>query len=231
MRSSVGNRLRLLLLPTVSQPPLHYASLLVGDIRYDALEFSAAGLSLSRMEVERTGLRALRRGDECEATLSLGGAAWEERYDVVLRLAARGPGHVGFAFVTLPPPARRLLGRVPEGRGANGPDDEIATFEDPRFEGAPWGRRLAPFAFARLAEQDGASRRLALSASATVFALTQRRNRDNGLRPEATAPRPLPAGVLQLGTQEHPVLPPSALFAYGAALLAVLAVFWAVVFG
>lgn len=209
----------------MSPSPLHYASLLVGDTRYDALEFSAAGLSLSRSEVERTGLGALRRGDECEATLYLGGAAWEAHYAVALRLAGRGPGHVGFAFVTLPPPARRLLEQLPVDRTVEGPGDDTSS------EDAPWDGWPAPFAFARLLEREASPRRLALSASAAVFALTQRRNRDNGLRPKAPAPRPLPAGALQLGARESQALPPVLLVVYGAALLTVLAAFWAVVFG
>src|SRR6056297_227884 len=92
----------------------HYARLFVGDVRYDAVEFSAAGLSLARWAARRGRLGTLQRGEECEATLCLGGLGWEESYEVTVRFAVRGPSHLGLALVVLPAAARERLSQEAE---------------------------------------------------------------------------------------------------------------------
>lgn len=196
-----------------------YAGLLLGGVRHDALEFSAAGLSLTLPVVEEAGLHHLRRGDEREVTLCVGGAGWQEEYDVVLRMASRGPAHVGFAFVLLPPPARRVLERYEashRGTGAwSGEDAPNNVFAD--ASGEP-----APFAFARLVEPNKASRRFILSISEAVFALTRLRaqHRPGG---ETHTQEALPVRPNQRSRSEGGGdLSASTLLVYAAALLAVL---------
>lgn len=190
-----------------------YAGLLVDDVRHDALEFSASGLSLSLSVVAEAGLQHLRRGEECPVTLCVGGAGWQEAYDVVLRLAACGPAHIGFAFVLLPPPARRVLERHEASRG------EAEAWPD---EDGPGGLFAdvdpAPFAFARLAEPGTASRRFILSISEAVFALTR-------LRKQASPP----AESTREGAPPEPSRPEDAhalsastVLVWATALLAVL---------
>ena len=205
-------------------PPLRYplyAGILVGDVRHDALEFSAAGMSLTLPVLEDAGLDHLRRGDECAVVLCVGGAGWQEEYDVVLRLAARGTSIAGFAFVGLPPLARVVLER--HEAGYDGPDgsawgDDAA---DDVFGGA-----AAPFAFARLAEPAQVSRRFILAISETVFALTQRRNRP----PSASEP---PADMPPVRRQ-RPVsstTPAGTALVYALALVAVLLIVAVMTFG
>ncbi len=91
-----------------------------------------AGVSLPRA---RFRAEALRRGGEREATLLLVGPSGEEAYDVTVRLAARRPRHVEFAFVRLPPPVRRVLLEVGPIRPLEAPPRR-ATAE------APLPRRL-----------------------------------------------------------------------------------------
>ena len=193
------------LLPAASSfvSPLRYplyAGLLVGDVRHDALEFSAAGMSLTLAVVERAGLQHLRRGDECEVVLCVGGAGWQEEYDVVLRLAVRGKELAGFAFVQLPPLARVVLERH-EASHSGAEDSWGDDASDAVFEG-----EAAPFAFARLAEPTESSRRFILSISELVFALTQQRKpppsspdapaeKPPPIRPKRTSPPPADATV------------------------------------
>ena len=156
-----------------------YAGLLVGDVRHDALEFSAAGMSLTLPVVESAGLGDLRRGDERAVVLCIGGADWEEEYNVVLRLAARSQTVVGFAFVGLPPLARAMLEQT---------EEEEAPWVDDVFEVS-----VAPFAFARLTEPAETSRRFILSISEVVFALTQRRQVTVPSTAASVDPSPVPS--------------------------------------
>lgn len=204
------------------QDSLHYASLLIDGQRYDTIEFSAAGLSFARAVVEASELNVLQRGDECAATLCLGGEGWREVYSVVLRLAARGPAHLGFAFVALPPAARRLLEQPsvdPEGADPAGSADS-----------SPWGGGPAPFSFARLIECAAPARRFILPESETVFAHTQVRHEENGLRvaPPSEQP-PQPRAPSRTGRVKEPSLPFPVVLAYGVALLVVAALCWAVI--
>lgn len=196
----------------------YYASLLIGGRRYDTIEFSAAGLSFARAAVEASELGALQRGDECTATLCLGGEGWKEVYSVVLRLAARGPAHLGFAFVTVPSAARRLLEQAADDRdeaGASG--------------ASPWGDGPAPFAFARLVEPEAPARRFVLPASEEVFAHTKERHEKNGPQAASLGDAPPPIGVASGSVSvKSPRLPFAALLAYGIAFLAVAVLFWVV---
>lgn len=194
----------------IAVPPLRYplyAGLLVDEDRHEALEFSAAGMSLTRPMLEQAGLGHLRRGDECAVVLCVGGAGWEERYDVVLRLAALGDVVAGFAFVGLPPLARVVLERHEGGS---------ASWDDASDE--PIVGASAPFAFARLAEPPENSRRFILSISELVFALTQRRQAS----PVAEAP-----AVLNRRNRSHAAptaTPAGTTFVYGLAALALLCI-------
>ncbi len=217
--------------PPVS--PLRYpldAGLLTEDARYDALEFSAAGLSLAIPAVEGMGLQHLRRGDECAVTLYVAGADWQEEYDVVLRLAARGPIHVGFAFVALPPPARRLLERYEAGHKGSetwiGDDASDGLFSS-EFDGP------APFAFARLVEPRGAPRRFILPISAAVFTLTQARKQS---RPPSESPADFPSPVRRVYEDPPPSarvesVPASTVLVCAVALLVLLALAALMLFG
>lgn len=207
-------------------PPLRYplyAGLLVGDVRHDALEFSAAGMSLAVPMMEKAGLHHLRRGDECEAVLCIGGAGWQEEYDVVLRLAVRGPAIAGFAFVGLPPLARLVLerheanpGSAEEAWGDDAPDDLFAG-------------GTAPFAFARLAEPAETSRRFILSISEAVFALTQRRNQPD---PPPNAPAdPPPAPSVRPRRRPSTTTAAGTALVYAVALLALLLIVVVMTFG
>lgn len=206
------------------QGPPQYAALLFEGARYETIEFSAAGVSFARSTVEATVLSTFRRGGECEGTLCLGGTGWEEEYAVVLRLATHGPTHLGFAFSTLPPAARRLLG--------------TAVPEDVPAGASPWGGRPAPFAFARLLEREAPARRFVLPVSKSVFALTEPRHQKNGrcrfdraVREPAPRPTALPAPADGAAMQEPASVSPGAWCVYGAAFLVTVMVFWAVVVG
>lgn len=205
---------------TASGPP-QYARLFVGDARYDAVEFSAAGLSLARWAARRGALATLVRGDECAATLCLGGLGWEESYEVVVRFAVRGPSHLGLAFVALPPEARQ---RLSQEREEDDLDDDLGS------AGLGHARR-APFAFARLAEPDTPGRRLILSASAAVLALTNSRSRDNG-----AGSKPADASLTsdarpESSEQNEAQGRAGTVFVYGIALFALLVVLLGVLFG
>lgn len=201
------------------QDRLYFASLLIGGRRYDTIEFSAAGLSFARASVEASELGALQRGDECAATLCLGGEGWKEVYSVVLRLAARGPAHLGFAFVTVPPAARRLL------------EQTAADRDDLGDSGAsPWADGPAPFTFARLVEPEAPTRRFILPASEEVFAHTKERHEKNGPQAASLWEAPPPVGVAAGSMSvKSPLLPLAVLLAYGVAFLAVVVLFWVVV--
>lgn len=99
------------------------------------LECSVAGISLSQAACHSLVLGTMQRGDERAATLVLEGPDGEEAYEVTLRLAARGPAHVEFAFVTVPPLVRSLLEQVGPIRAAEGG----GSFEAPE---SPPPRRL-----------------------------------------------------------------------------------------
>lgn len=207
-------------------PPLRYplyAGLLVGDVRHDALEFSAAGMSLAVPVMEKAGLHHLRRGDECEVVFCIGGAGWQEEYDVVLRLAVRGPAIAGFAFVGLPPLARLVLERHEANPGSAGEawGDEAP---DDLFAGG-----TAPFAFARLAEPTATSRRFILSISETVFALTQRRNQPDP--PYSASDRPKDASPVRRHRPVSTTTPAGTALVYALAVLAVLLVAAVMTFG
>lgn len=205
---------------TASGPP-QYARLFVGDARYDAVEFSAAGLSLARWAARRGALATLVRGEECAATLCLGGLGWEESYEVVVRFAVRGPSHLGLAFVALPPEARRRLSQERE-------DDDLD--DDLGSAGLGHARR-APLAFARLAEPDTPGRRLILSASAAVLALTNSRSQDNGTESKAADPPLASAARLEVPPPDETPSRGGILFVYGLALFALLVVLLGVLFG
>lgn len=193
-------------------------------MHYEAIEFSAAGLSLARWAVRRGKLGTLTRGDECEATLCLGGLGWEETYDVVLRFAVRGPKHLGLAFVTLPPAARQRLSQTEE------PSDEDET-EDIVPGDEPGPARHAPFAFARLMDKREPARRLILPASASVFTHTLARSRDNGSAFAAGALPPM--NVLQRSAASSHAghgRPAGTLFVYSVALFAIIVLILGVLF-
>lgn len=161
-------------------PPLRAALLIEGE-RHDALECSAAGVSLPRAALPGD---TMQRGDECPATLFLSGPGGEEAHEVTVRLAAHGPRHVEFAFVALPPSARRVLGE----RGAPGSRGEDLSSEHTPGEPLP--------------------RRLMLHVSAAVAEVTRGR-RPQAERPEAasavttrptSAQEALPVAVLLLVT-------------------------------
>ena len=168
-------------MPFLQPVPSLRASLLIGGERHDALECSSAGVSLPRAALPGD---AMQRGDERPATLFLDEPGGEEVYEVMVRLAAHGPRHVEFAFVVLPPDARRTL----EEMGSPGPRGE-----EPSGERAP-GEPPLP-------------RRLMLHVSAAVAEATQSR-RPSTERPDtpAAATRPvsaeeaMPVAVLLLVT-------------------------------
>ena len=167
------------------------------------IEFSPAGVTVPRTALEAQGLSALRRGEPCPATLQVFG----EMYGVVLRLAARTPLHVEFAFVSLAPQARRAL----EHYAAQPVAEPVGTE-------LPGPMALA---FARLTESVvPAGRRLALAESEEVLALTIERKR--GKRGKKPAPaKEAPAIPVAL----HPdviTITGRELLAYAVALLAVL---------
>lgn len=205
-----------------SGPP-HYARLFVGDVRYDAVEFSAAGLSLARWAARRGKLGTLERGEECAATLCLGGLGWEESYEVTVRFAVRGPSHLGLAFVALPPGARQRLSQ----------EAEESDLDDVLGDAGLGHARQAPFAFARLAddEKETPGRRLILSASAAVLALTRSRSEDNGTGSKSVDDGLASAARLESPASDEVQSRAGTLFVYGIALFALLVVFLGVVFG
>lgn len=211
----------------VSSPGFpQYARLLIGDIHYEAIEFSAAGLSLARWAVRSGKLSALSRGDECEATLYLGGLGWEETYAVVLRFAVRGTKHLGLAFVALPPAARQRLMQT-----QTPPDETESDEASPPSEPGP--ARHVPLAFARLVEDREPARRLILPTSASVLSHTLARSRDNGSSARAAiGPPPLDAlrGAPAMSYASHG-RPAGTLFVYGVALFAVVVLLLGVLFG
>jgi hypothetical protein len=201
-------------------------------VRYDAVEFSAAGLSLARWAARRGRLGTLQRGEECEATLCLGGLGWEESYEVTIRFAVRGPSHLGLAFVVLPSAARRRLSGKPDEADPDEADSD--DFEDDNFEDAGRGHaRQAPFAFARLVddEKETPGRRLILSASAAVLALTRSRSRDNGTGSKSADDALASAARLESPAPDEAQSRGGTLFVYGIALFALLVVFLGAVFG
>jgi hypothetical protein len=201
-----------------------YARLFVGDVHYEAIEFSAAGVSLARWAVRSGKLSALSRGDECEATLCLGGLGWEESYAVVLRFAVRGPKHLGLAFASLPPTARQRLMQTP-------PDEIDPNEASP--PGEPGPPRHVPFSFARLMEDREPVRRLVLPTSASVLSHTLARSRDNGSSACASVGPP-PLDVLRRAPARSYAShgrPAGTLFVYGVALFAVVTLLLGVLFG
>lgn len=132
------------------------------------LECSVAGVSLAESACHSLVLGAMQRGEDHPATLVLSSPENEEAYEVTIRLAARGPAHVEFALVTLPAPARHLL-------GAQGPIR------------AP--DREAPYRGSREKPDAPPHRRLMLSLSAAVAEITRRRRSQNA-PPEAPSVAP-----------------------------------------
>lgn len=200
-----------------------YARLLIGDVHYEAVEFSAAGLSLHRWAARKGKLGTFTRGDECDATLCIGGLGWEEMYDVVLRFAVRGPKHLGLAFVSLPPVARQVLMRTQD-------ESEVEdSMPDDKFGYAS----RVPFAFGKLLDERAPQRRLILSTSASVFTHTLARSRENGVPPQrGGAPPPVDmrrysARASYAGRSR----PAGTLFVYGVALFAVVVLLLGVLFG
>ena len=193
--------------PPAPQPSSR-VRLFIEGVRHDVIEFSPAGVTLPRTVLDAQGLSALRRGEPCPATLQVFG----EMYGVVLRLAARTPLHVEFAFVSLAPQARRALDHYASRPPA--PPEPVPA--------RPAGSELPkPFAlaFARLAEVAvPVGRRLVLADSQAVYAKTveRRREPEGGLVPvvEPTTSAAAEPDMLTLTGRE--------LLAYATALLAVL---------
>lgn len=149
--------------PPAPQPsPVH---LFIEGTRHDVLEYSPSGVSLPRTALDAPGLRELRRGEPCPGTLQIFG----EMYGVVLRLAARGPHHTEFAFVSLPPQAQRALEHYASASAA----DSFAPSPSADVE-LPGPIALA---FARLADAARPERRLVLPESESVYAATMARRR------------------------------------------------------
>lgn len=190
--------------PPAPQPSSR-VRLFVEGVRHDVIEFSPAGVTVPRTALEVQGLGALRRGEPCPATLQVFG----EMYGVVLRLAARTPLHVEFAFVSLAPQARRALEHYAT---------EEAVAERLDSEAAAELPKPMALAFARLTESVlPAGRRLALADSEGVLALTVERKRKQAGEAVEAAPEafvvPDPDTITITGRE---------LLAYGVALLAVL---------
>lgn len=195
-------------------------------MHYEAVEFSAAGLSLHRWAVRKGLFSTLARGDECEATLCIGGLGWEEMYDVVLRFAVRGPKHLGLAFVALPPAARQRLLRT------QATLDEVEGDDLDSDDKSGYAWRL-PFAFGKLMDERPPQRRLVLSTSASVFTHTLARSRENGFtsqRADALPPIDTRRRIVQTSYANHH-RPAGMLFVYGVLLFAVVVLLLGVLFG
>lgn len=194
-------------MPVPSAPqPSSRVCLFIEGVRHNAIEFSPAGVTLARTSVEAQELDALRRGTPCSATLQVYG----EMYGVVLRLAAQGPLHIEFAFVSLAPQARRAL----EHYAAQVPEPE-----DPASAGAELPVPMA-LAFARLASSIvPQGRRMILPESETVYALTVDRR---GAPEPVVEPSSAPSRTVTASDPDVITLAGRELLAYGIALLAIL---------
>lgn len=198
------------------QPPSR-VGLFLGGLRYEVTEYSSAGLTLHRTALDASGLGSLRRGEPCPATLQVFG----EMYAVTLRLAAQGPLHVEFAFVSLAAQARGALEHYAR------PDDvESEAFEPLDMEEAVSGTELPgpmALAFSRLAEPSivPAGRRFIIPESKKVYAVTLERQAAPHPEPEAE-PESLPEldAMAPLG---EPSFGPRETFAYGITFIIAVA--------
>lgn len=189
-------------------------------MRHDVLEYSPSGVSLPRTALDAPGLRELRRGDLCPGTLQIFG----EMYGVVLRLAACGPLHTEFAFVSLSPQARRALEHY-----ASKPAPDPSATDVTRSSVDVERPGSVALAFARLTEAARPGRRLVLPESEAVYSATVARRRARLLTATPVAPphavpiaAPRPAVTLTLSGRD--------LLLYASGLLVLFSLFlWAIV--
>lgn len=188
-------------MPVPAAPQPSGVRLFIEGVRFEALAYSSAGVTVPRTVLDLQ--HELRRGSPCPATLQVFG----EMYGVVLRLAATGPEHVEFAFVSLAPQARRALEHYASARAGR--------------EEAP---RSLGLAFSQMLEAVRPSgRRLVLPESERLYALTVARQRAGGLQ---AGPSPAPAATV---SPEVGPVTGRALLPYAAGLLALLTlVLWAI---
>ncbi len=168
--------------------------LVIEGERFVALEASEAGLTLPNAAA---GVEALVRGGTAAAVLELGAGWPRRRFDVRVRLAGVREGVAEVAFVALPPKARERLRTAPAAA--------------PAEEGETDGSLALP-----------PGRRLLLSLSAPVWALTRARRRAFSSRLPPRDEAAAPAGCHSVAWQRTTAAA-QWLIVYGAAVLAVLA--------
>ncbi len=187
----------------MSVPPAPQPSgvrLFIEGLRFDVLDYSSAGVTVPRSVLGAH--QDLRRGAPCPATIQVFG----EMYGVILRLAASGPEHAEFAFVSLAPQARRALEHYAAERSA-----EQSGVHPLRLAFAQAVEAVVP-----------ASRRLAMPESEPLYALTVARQRACSQPPALPDLAALPSGP------DAVTVTGRALFASAAGLLALLSLFlWA----
>lgn len=186
-------------MPAPPAPSTSGVRLFIEGVRFDALAFSPAGVTVPRTVLELHP--EMRRGAPCPATLQIGG----EMFGVILRLASKQEDRVEFAFVSLAPQARRALER------------EAAAAPPPR---------TLDLAFARLVNAvvpEG--RRVVLPESTRLYALTvaRRQSRVSTTVGADAAPAP-PSEAVALRRRD--ALPVAALVLLALAFVAVWAGFW-----
>lgn len=197
--------------PPTPQPSPR-VGLYLGGLRHDVLEYSSAGLTLPSAVLDTIEIASLRRGEPCPATLQVHG----EMYGVTLRLAAHGPLHAEFSFVSLAAQARGALEHYATHQAEPEPEAELATATGAELPGP------MALAFARLAEPVvPGGRRLVLAESEEVYALTlERKHLALDEEPSVEAPKkalvPKPAAT-------RPLLNSQLVFVCGTTLFALLA--------
>lgn len=152
-------------MPVPPAPQPSGVRLFIEGARFEVLDYSSAGVTVpgSVLGVHQD----LRRGAPFPATIQVFG----EMYGVILRLAASGPKHAEFAFVSLAPQARRALEHYAVERSAEGT-----------------GAHPLRLAFAQAVEAVvPAGRRLAMPESEPLYTLTVARQRADS-RPSASMP-------------------------------------------
>lgn len=193
--------------------PTSQVGLFLGGLRHDVMEYSSAGLTLHRTALDTAGLDEVRRGEPCPATLQVHG----EMYGVVLRLAAQGPLHVEFAFVSLAVQARGALEHYAQ--------EEADEGEEVESSGAELPGPMA-LAFSRLTEPPVVpeGKRFVVPESQRVYAVTLERQKATAPpeRDVDSVPEPSP-DFESVPSFEVSAFGPREAFAYGLAFVALVA--------